>query len=406
MESANTIKSEEKQNANVPVPAKKGLLKQPKAKSGKGRTVARGKAAPQYISIDVGSKAVKVVEGRYKGNKIQIKRLSMGSLSEKASFDGKILRKADVQGCIQNAIREQKMTSKEAVCTVDSTEVIQRELVIPKVNETEILGLVSYEISQYLPIDTSSYALQYKNLGDVFNEQGQQMKIMMCGIPKNIPSDYMDIVMNLNMKPAAMDVNTNVLEKLLELETLNNPKYAGKNIAFIDMGHSMLNIMFFHSGVYTFNRLIEVGGGIIDEAISKILSISGVEAERIKLHNLSKISALDLYKIYMNSAAENVNAGNNEELILRQTVGILENWAAEIEGAIKYYTSRNETNTIDEILIYGGSSAIKDMDRFLENKLRIQTRRLELLNCIEADPGVNLQEIPRYLNAIGALIRV
>lgn len=367
--------------------------------------VSKSKNIPPLVSIDVGSRYLKLVDGRFKGNRISIKGAYEHRLPDNACNDGKLLRRADVSGTIQNIIRENRISTKDAVCTIESTEIFQRELVVPRVQESEILSMVSFEIGQYLPIDISSYSLQYKIVSDFINDQGYQYKIIVCAMPRAISKEYMDMLSHINLKPGYMDVNTNSIEKILKLEYGNNPEMENNNLVLIDLGNLSINVSFYKGNAYMFNRILNMGGQLINDVISKNVEASSNEIEKIKINNFTNISSMDLYKAYGGNYDTLGATDDAGEIILRESTKIIDNWANEINNVLKYYTSRDVTNTLNEIIIYGGSSNIKDLDKFFENKFQIKTKRLEYLHCLDIDPKIQSLDISKYLNAIGALIR-
>lgn len=358
--------------------------------------------------LDIGSRRIKIAVGRVvKEGKIQIKSLDSYHMLERASYDGKILKMENVKTGVKNILNENRGAPREVTGIFDSTEVIRRELIVPIVSDAEAKQMISYEIAQYLPIDPSAYAIQFKKIAEVTDQYGKQMKVMVCAIPQKQAKEYHEMLEDINVKPVALDVTTNAMEKMLQLESRFSPHILDRNIVFVDLGHSVFNVSFYKGGTYMYSKIFETGGFLLDDIIRSALGVGVLEAERIKIHNLTKISILDIYKAYGDVTSKGMaTAGNPEESILKETLATVLTWTKELDAIMKYYTSRGAENTIDEVILYGGGSYIRDIDKLLELKLQTRTKRFDGFSCIELDPSVDTRELAIYLEAIGAIARM
>lgn len=376
------------------------------ARKSKPQQPAKIKSSKPAIGIDVGSSKVKIAVGRLKNNRILLKSVLKHGIPENATQGGKIIHRNAVQASILHALESKNISIKDAHVVVNSSDIIQREITIPRVADNEILGVISYEISQYLPIDISAYVIQYKNLGEVETEQGFQLRVMVCAMPKAIALEYMETLNGINIKPQVLDVKTNALEKLIRLEGIYKREFKEKNLVFLDMGHTYFDISFYKAGQYRFNRIMDCGGKNLDEVMLRNLEISPIEAEKLKLHNFSRVSILDIYKVYGDTYQVYEDPNNSEEHILKDSIAVINHWIDEIHEVIKYYNSRDRDNVVDEMILYGGTASINDLHILLETHLNIPVNRIESLSCLEIAPDLDRKLVNKSLNAIAALIRL
>lgn len=111
------------------------------------------------LAFDIGSSSIKMVTGKYFKNKITINKLIDIPTPEGTVGDGKILDKQALADMIQFALKENRIKIKDVICTTNSSLVINREIVIPKVEEEEMKTVIRYEIKQYLPINLNDYII-------------------------------------------------------------------------------------------------------------------------------------------------------------------------------------------------------------------------------------------------------
>lgn len=371
-----------------------------KAKNPKVKSFKRKRSSKPLISLDVGSHTLKIVVGQYKNNRVIIKKMCSIQISEFAISDGKLVQKDSVGAGILNLLRDAKVHGKDIVCTVESSEVIRREMLLPWVNEGDIKGLITYEIGQHLPINPESYIIQYKVRGNKAGKDVQQLRLIVFAMPKNLASDYLDMLRSLHLKPYAMDTNTNALEKLLSLKNTVKPNH--KKIVFIDMGHSRFNVSFFGSEDCLFSKKLDIGGDMLNEVLLSNFEIGEKEAEKLKIYNMERISVLDMSNAY-GSTTEPMTARADEEseIILKCFMEIIERWTDEIDQVLKYIFREN--GEIDVIYLYGGCSNIYEINRYFQARFGIETICIEHISSITGK--IDRGQIPIYLNAICALIR-
>lgn len=377
------------------------LKKEPKIK--------KAKAIPPFVTIDIGCCEIKIMVASHNSGLITVTHAASEILPENAIDDGKIIEEGYVANCIRNMMSENNIKVSNAVITMNSTEITQREIIVPKVPNNELTNLVTFEMGKYLPINPSAYAIQYNIIEELEGDSGgTSLRVNVCAMPKSIAKGYLDLLSKLGLNPMALNMHSTSVAKLIGVESnRESPLLKGSSLV-VDMGHEHFNAMMFNDGKLIFNRLIETGGSKIDEVIMRIADVDLAEARRIKRYNLSKINALDMYKSYLAARGSSDNSYNKEELISQETVVIYNGWITDIESVIKYYLSRNSENVVDTIYIDGGSSYIKGIDELIENRLNIRTKRLNNFNCLKGIlcDGNRNEDISKYVNNIGATIRI
>jgi len=365
---------------------------------------ARQGSSKPLVVLDIGSKTTKLVSGRFRGNRITLEGFNGTVNTKEVTADGKISNLPEAERIIKELVKKSHSSLHDLVFTVDTTGLIRREITIPYVSEEYVLGAVTYQMGDYLPIDINSYVLQVKEIG-VFSENGHKRRRMsVAALPKEVTETYLTLCEKLNISMNSLDVNSNAVEKLLSLEIKTNPgsPFKGKNVVFIDMGHSYFNVSIYSNGKYLFNKIIAVGGKMVDKVIAARMHIPEKEAEVKKIANGSKYSVIDLMHRFSNDP----NVENNfEALVLRDSLVIYEKWVSEVNKILNYFTTRDRANKIDEVYLYGGCSFINGIDEYFERRLQLPTKTFANFGSIELSSGEVNRNILNYLNVTGALIR-
>lgn len=347
---------------------------EPKEKAYKARDI---------VGLDIGSNTIKVVEGKYTKNRLQVYKMFEFETPEGTMEDGRIVNEKDLVQSIKVQLKKNLIKSKEATVTTSSSTIISRDVTIPVVAEDEMETVIRYEIEQYLPIKLDDYIIQFVVLDRITESDGPKFKVNVVAYPKVTARAYYDLITSLDMTPFVLDVNYNSLKKVSEISGLNN---SGGTVAFIDMGATSINVTIFKQGKLDFTRIIKYGGDSIDYALSTKLnmSIKSTESEKIAKGNL-------------------VNVGEYDELntTLKETVDEI---LGELERILQFYNNQAVGNRIQKVMIYGGTSNIKGLPEYMEEKIGVKTEKIKRLNNIEFTTSTSYVE--KYVNVLGSFIRV
>ncbi|MDS0525689.1 pilus assembly protein PilM [Clostridium sp. SHJSY1] len=356
----------------------------------KKKTSKKSNKKRKVVAFDIGYSSIKIVEGTYYKRNLSIDKLIKIPTPDGTIKDGEIIKKDKLVNLLQTALTNNSITAKEGICTNNSTTIINRELTIPKVEDDEIDTVVRYEIQQYLPINLDDYVLQTNILGEEKLEDNERLSVRAIAYPEKMARGYYELIESLNLKPLALDVNYNALNKLANyIKVINEYEYNSKEVAvFIDMGATSLDVNIYNEGILQFTRMIKAGGINLDDILTESLDVPKDELEKYKKDNI------DL-------SLENLsNQG-------RDIVGEIDEWIDKIEKVIQFYKNKNMGIGVNNIFIYGGTSKIKGLNEYMTSKLLMNVIKIESISKIDLNTQVNMGEsIDSFINAIGSIIRI
>lgn len=342
------------------------------------------------LSIDLGTNFIKVAEGKYQKDKLSLNKVVQIPTPEGCIADGKIINVQAVIDVLSFLIKENSIRAKDVIFTTNSSSIINRDILIPVVQEEEMETVIRYEIQQYLPINLDDYIIQFIVLDEIVDDTGAKLKINVTSFPERMANTYYNVVNALELNPYALDVTYNSINKLANYSkyTSNNGQIIGGTVAFVDMGATSINVAIFKNGKLDFTRMIKSGGDNIDYALSQSLNMS------IKSTESLKIKDGDLLR-------------NSEEDILNLTIRkSVDDILEELERILQFYSNKSNA-TIDKIYIYGGTSNLKNIELYIKNKLNISVDNIEDIPNIDITSKDLINEnLGQYLNAISAIIRL
>ncbi|WP_238916491.1 type IV pilus assembly protein PilM [Clostridium sp. YIM B02555] len=340
----------------------------------------------KVIAFDMGSSTIKIVEGLYYKNSLTIDKYIKIPTPKDAIVDGEIKKEVELHKKLNQVLKENGIKTKDAICTTNSSLIINREIMIPKVEEEEMDTVVRYEIQQYLPINLEDYILQGTILEELEVDGVKKLNVRVIAYPEKVARGYYSLLLKLELKPYALDVNYNAVNKFINLigitkEYENNTNEA---VAFIDLGASTIDVNIYKNNQLDFTRIIKDCGNEIDEMLRESNGLQSNEVEKFK-----------------NS---NIDLSEEFEPINIRTRAIVDEWIEKIEKIIQFYKNRNKGNEINNIIIFGGSSKIKGMEKYMTDRLGIMTE-IKGISKIAFKSNDDGKPIDDYINAIGSVIR-
>lgn len=339
------------------------------------------------VSFDFGSESIKVVEGRYIREHLQVTNCFSVETPLGAIEDGRIVNVSLLVTALSKALSDHGVKAKDAIGCLNSTQIINRELLIPVVASDEMETVVCYEIQQFLPINLSDYLIQYVILGEVEVMGEKRLKLNVITFPEKMARSYYDLLKELGFKPYALDVSYNAISKLATYsDLLEQVTTAEGTVAFVDMGAQSIDLNIFTDENIQFTRLIKSGGAIIDEKLNQLPDMSIKSAVSLK-------QEADLREI------------GSSNLVQRAIILSIDEMLYELERVLQFYRNKAVGNTIDHVYLLGGLSHLKGLETYMENRLNTPVSKLKDISLTDVNQALTPDVLGDYANALGAMIR-
>lgn len=359
------------------------------------------------VSLDFGSREIKGVYGRVQGDKIKVNKCFSTAVKENWYQNGSIKNVKEAQILLREMFDINKLSSKNIICTIESTDIVKREIVIPKVSKEDIDSLLYYEMGQYLPVDPGECVIQYLEIEDFVENEIEKLRLLVTVMPKSIVEGMLNFLKEMKLVPYALDVHSNSLSKLIEFNGghINDEDVSNKTIVLLDIGNKHTDIVVFKEGRFQFSNILEFGYADFKHIISNGLALTGEELHR----KTSQLVKEMLNQSYTDEGIEVEHGGdiyeNITQYLIRSLYSKTETFIGEVDRRLKYYTTQNMGNHIDKIYLYGGSSLECDLSPFMQEKLGVPVTHMKFMGAVDWT-DVQDKDISRYWNALGALIRL
>ncbi len=260
------------------------------------------------------------------------------------------------------------------------------DLHLPVIKYSEIRGAIELVLEEHVPLKATEVLFDY----DIYKETETAIQIRVSVIPRAVIDGYLEAFLDTGITPTALEIETQSVARSVI------PENDAHTAMVVDFGRMRTGISIVSEGVVVFTSTVPVGGGALTAAISKYLTISLEEAEKVK-------------------RKKGIFGGdnNNEELslVLVSAISILRD---ELHRHYAYWQTHDDDYgkkrlSIEKIYLCGGDSNLVGFVEYLAAGLEVPVVLSNVMvNVNPLDlyvPEINFSDSLRYATAIGLALR-
>ena len=312
-----------------------------------------GLGSTAIVGLDIGTSAVRgalVSSGR---SGLSLQRFGQVPLPADAVVDGELRDEGAVAEAISQLWKRAKFGSKKAVIGVANQRVVVRQVDLPYLEEKDFRSSLKFQVADHIPMPVDDAELDFEVLEDFQTPNGEHMmKVLLVAAATDMVEGFVSAVSAGGIETVGVDLTPFAVARAVSPVARGESGIPGAQ-AVVDVGAGVTNIVVHVGGEPRFVRILLVGGDDVTEALSEELGVPTDEAEAMKM---------DL----------SVGAGTSQvESIVSRRVGSL---VDEIRGSIDYYSSQDDSQPVNSVLVTGGGSLVSGLFDRLEQALRTEVR--------------------------------
>ena len=335
----------------------------------------------RVLSIDITNESITIVEITASAKKqTYIHKVLIFETPEDSYEDGTIRDPERIASAIRNQLSQAGITNKAAVFVMNSTKIINREVVIPYVKENKIAGIINANASDYFPVSIEDYIVSNSLLETTTDENGvKQMRVMAVAAPEAMVRSYYDLGAACGLKVQDLDFIGNSMLQLIKTQTTEQ-----STTMVIQLGSESTVLNVVQGDKLLLQRNVPYG---TNPVVNVVMEERGVDATTAMT-------------ILQNDRIITVDFDDNE------ATGAFRYLINNIGRVMDYYATQHPDNPIDDVFLTGDGALIRGIDGLFKIQLNVSTRIMDTLYNVKFDPSID-QKIysPVYLiSPIGAAI--
>lgn len=316
------------------------------------------------VGLDIDDRSIEVAHIKKQGDSIKILSLGRMILEQGIVDNGKIKQMAPLISAIKEVMAKARpvgIKNNNIVLGLPVNQVYSVLVKIPTAIANKDIAIRA-EAKRNIPLEDDDLFITYKSLQKTADGE----EILITGASKEVVAQWQEVAKRLKINDSNLDIELYALFRDLDIKDKNQPA------CLVDIGATTTNIVIFHDNDIQYTCSLKFAGDRFTQAVA------------------------DKYKIDFNIAeVKKIRLGLN-----RQLFPVIENELAEIADEIKrvldYYRNKSG-KTISEVLLVGGSSKLKGLVHYLEDKLGLPVRFGKAVS-VSGD-------YPEYVGAIGFALR-
>ena len=314
--------------------------------------------ASGIVGLDIGTSAVRGALMSSGRSGLSLIRFGQVPLPADAVVDGEVRDEGVVAEAISQLWKRAKFGTKKAVIGVANQRVVVRQVDLPYLDEKDFRSSLRFQVADHIPMPVDDAELDFEVLEDFQTPSGEHMmRVLLVAAATEMVESFVSAVSEGGIETVGVDLTPFAVARAVSPVARGESGIPGAQ-AVVDIGAGVTNIVVHVGGEPRFVRILLVGGDDVTEALSEELGVPTDEAEAMKM---------DL----------GFGAGSPQvEEIASRRVGSL---VGEIRGSIDYYSSQDEAQPVNSVLVTGGGSLVPGLLEKLEQTLRTEVRRATAL---------------------------
>lgn len=342
---------------------------------------------PILLGLDISSTAVKLLELSKSGGRFRVESYAVEALPPNSVVEKNIADVEAVGESIRRAVKRSGTRTRQAAVAVAGSSVITKVISMSaSLKDDEMESQIELEADQYIPYPLEEVNLDFEVLGSSDNNP-ETVDVLLAASRSE----------NVDMRVAALEIG-GLTAKIVDVEAYameNAFAYVaeqisgagkGQTIAVVDIGATMttLNVLQDLKIIYTREQVF--GGKQLTEEIMRRYGLSYEEAGMAKRQG-----------------------GLPDNYVPEVLDPFKEAMSQQVSRSLQFFFSSSQYNSVDHIVLAGGSASITGADELIESKIGTTTTianpfaNMSLSNRVK--PQTLSNDAPALMIACGLALR-
>ncbi|MCR5095922.1 MAG: pilus assembly protein PilM [Erysipelotrichaceae bacterium] len=323
------------------------------------------------LGIEIGNKTVKFAEFR-RGT---LRNFIAVTVPDNVVVNDSLIAFEAMGDLIKETVKANKIGVRKAVLVLPGADVSLRRLVLPAMNEKQLMVNMPYEFKDVLSMDKDKYIYDYAMIDYIKDEEGnvKEMELLGAVVSAELIDKYVEMFKRAGIKLVRAIPREMSLSALIEV--LNGESEI-KDFAVLDLGYKSSKVDIFKNGVYEITTTIDSGTETIEALVADQMGVD----EHL--------------------AAQYIEMNKDNILESEKVVDIYSRIATEIMRVMNYYAFENPESNLDTLYYCGGGSLIARFIAEIKEYVNLELKPLGTLSESTEDD----EAITKGAEAVGACL--
>ena len=337
------------------------------------------------IGVDICSTSVKVVDIQRQQGIFHLKSYAIEGLLPGTVVDKIIIDTEAVGDAILRSLRQGKIASNQAATSVSGSAVITKTIDMDStLSDVEREAQIRLDADQYIPYPLEEVNLDFEVIGPSLVDDSMVQVLLAASRSENV-DQRVDALTFGGLETKIMDIESHAIERAFGLMVDSLPNLP-ELVALIDIGHNQTTLYIAKNGEFVYSREQLFGGVQLTEAIQNRYGLSFEEAT---INKRERALPDDYYPEILTP--------------------FMETAIQQITRSLQFYFSSSKYNSINHVVLAGGSSSILGLAGMVQQRLGVPVTVANPFINMTIDPYIDSEQLavdaPSLMAACGLALR-
>ena len=220
--------------------------------------------AAKTLNIEVGKRLVKICVSEKRGKGYSVSESFTFPTPDGCVLDGQVVSEVTLGDKLMGELSNRDIKATDVFFSIASSKIATREVTMPAVKDDQIKSIVETNASDYLPIDTSKYAID----AILLERTDEECRVLVIAVPNVIVESYIALADYTGLVIQALDFSGNS-----QFQVLRGIAGDGVNM-YVNVDTDSSSVTFVEDGQLLLQRFLPIGG---DEMIVRYMGLKSME---------------------------------------------------------------------------------------------------------------------------------
>ncbi|MGN0633488.1 MAG: pilus assembly protein PilM [Oscillospiraceae bacterium] len=202
------------------------------------------------LSFDISDRQINIVKGDNSSNKIRIEKSLSVAVPEDMIINGEVINLSGLSELLLTNLKAELMMDREAVVTFSSSNIVFKELIVPKAKGNEFLNMVQNQMQQEMGI-SDDYSISYTIVGEAGEDNAGSVKVLATACPSSIVEAYRKLFNIMSISLRSVNISCNSISRIILADKSNLDKMP---LLVCQVDENFLGLILFENGQMAFAR--------------------------------------------------------------------------------------------------------------------------------------------------------
>jgi type IV pilus assembly protein PilM len=290
------------------------------------------------IGVDIGSRSIKLIQ--FDASRTRVWDAVRWDLPVEPALNQQRQDERIVES-LHRAMEGRRFRGREAVFSLGASSLFVQNIRVAQATGDELTKIVHFEAAGRLPYSREEAEIRYLDADNIRQGDSIRREVILLACHKPVVDRIVNVAESAGLQPVAVDAEPLAILRSYGRQ-LRRDEDLKRRIIYVNVGASNTLVVIARGMEAVFIKYLDIGGRMLDEAVSKHLKLSPTDAASLRIRSGDRRAE---------SSDPEVARGITESVR-----PILDRLVHELSLCVRYYSVTFRSESLQQCLIGGGEA--------------------------------------------------